>query len=554
VLPPTWSRGNPVDIIGDAGAQRYSDVVSILMTESTIDGLLVINCPTGTMTPLGAAQGLVDALQESGSSTPRPNVFASWMGDATVREGRARLIAAGIPHYDTVERAVRGFMHLVRYQESQELLLQTPSSSVPFAAADVEAAKAIIHEVLADGREWLDPAEVAAFLRCYDVPAARTEAVADAAAAARLAEEIEGPVALKIRSRDVVHKSDVGGVVLNLVGPTEVAAAADRMISRISEALPHAHLEGFIVQEMVTRPGSYELIAGITTDPTFGPVILFGHGGTAVEVVRDKSLELPPLDTALAKRQIERTRIASLLAGYRDRPPVHLEELAEVLIKLGQIAADHPEITELDINPLLCDQAGVVALDGRVRVHAPSTTAQSRMAIRSYPQNLEATVSTSDGGSYFVRPIRPEDEPALRQMASGMDANELWHEFFSPLRDGSRRSAARLSQIDYDREMTLVVWEGNTLSGLARMTADPDFEIANCAILIRDWSHSLACELMRLLLQAAAVQGIRQLVSVLPASHAALAKLYKDVGFSLEAHEADPSYLFAKRATEQSRP
>lgn len=553
VLPPTWSRGNPVDIIGDAGAQRYSDAVSALMAEPNTDGLLVINCPTGVSTPLDAANGLVETLSDRFLAKSRPNIFTSWMGDATAREGRACLIAAGIPHYDTVERAVRAFMHLVRYQQSQELLLQTPSSSAPFAAADVQAAKAIIRQVLSDGREWLDPAEVAAFLRCYDVPTARTEAVVDAAEAARSAENIKGPIALKIRSRDVIHKSDVGGVMLNLVGPTEVAAAADRMISHIHAALPNARLEGFIVQEMVLRPGSYELIAGITTDPTFGPVILFGHGGTAVEVVRDKSLELPPLDTSLARRQIERTRIASLLTGYRDRPAVHIEKLVEVLISLGQIAADHSEIAELDINPLLCDQAGVIALDGRIRVNPASATAQSRMAIRPYPKSLESTVNASDGVSYYVRPIRPEDEPALRQMASSVAVEELWHEFFSPLRDGSRRSAARLSQIDYDREMTLVAWDGDALVGIARMTADPDFEAADCAILVRDWSHNLAGELMRLLLEAAAVQGIRRVISVLPASRAALSKLFEDLGFTLEVHDADPSCLLARRTDLRSR-
>jgi acetyltransferase len=302
VLPSTWSKANPVDIIGDADARRYSDAVSILSTDPHVDGILVVNCPTGVSSPVEAANGLLEALPGDPSSTPRPHVLASWMGDATAREGRARLIAAGIPHYDTVERAVRAFMHLVRYQESQELLLQTPSSSAPSGNADVLAARALLHRVIADQREWLDPAEVAAFLQHYNISVARTEAVPDAAEAARLAGEIQGPVALKIRSRDIIHKSDVGGVVLNLVGSGEVATAADRMVSRVAEALPHARIEGFIVQEMVVRPGAYELIAGITTDPIFGPVLLVGHGGTAVEVVRDKALELPPLNNTLRPR------------------------------------------------------------------------------------------------------------------------------------------------------------------------------------------------------------------------------------------------------------
>ena len=256
-------------------------------------------------------------------------------------------------------------MHLVRYCESQDLLVQTPRLSAPDIEMDVVGAQTIVRGAISDNREWLDPAEVVAFLRCYGIPTAQTEAVADAESAAQIAANIAGPVALKIRSRDIVHKSDVGGVVLDLIGFMEVKNAADQMLGRIHQALPEARLEGFIVQAMVTRPGSYELIVGVSTDPTFGPVILFGHGGTAVEVLADESLELPPLDSTLATAQIERTRIAALLGGYRGRPPINIHELIDVLITLSQIAADHAEVIELDINPLLCDPNGVIAVDGQ---------------------------------------------------------------------------------------------------------------------------------------------------------------------------------------------
>jgi hypothetical protein len=217
---------------------------------------------------------------------------------------------------------------------------------------------------------------------------------------------------------------------------------------------------------MIHRPGAYELIAGVSTDPTFGPVILFGQGGTAVEIVGDKSLELPPLNTALARAQIERTRIAALLKGFRDRPAADIDGVVNVLVQLSQIVADHAEITEIDINPLLCDPQGVIAVDGRIRVRATTASAQSRFAIRPYPQKLETEIRTLDGQSYVVRPIRPEDEPALRGFADEVDTRDLWHAFFSPLRDRTHETAARLSQIDYDREMTLVPgkmseWQGS---------------------------------------------------------------------------------------------
>ena len=476
VLPPTWSHANPIDIIGDADAERYARAVEIMLQDKDSDGLLVAYCPTSIGSAADAAQGLIGAMSTS-QDAAKKNVFACWMGSANVEDGRARLIAAQVPDYETPERAVRAFMYLVRYRQSQELLLETPASAAPSAQADRERARGFLQQALAEHREWLDPAEVAGFFACYGIAFARTEAVAAAAAAAaaRLAAEWRAPVALKIRSRDITHKSDVGGVALELASPEEVEAAALKMLERVARARPDARLEGFIVQEMIQRPGAYELIAGITSDVTFGPVILFGHGGTAVEIIRDKSLELPPLNTALARAQIERTRVAALLKGYRDRPAADIDGLVNVLMQLSSIVADHAEIVELDINPLLCDQNGVIGVDGRIRVHATSIPAQSRLAIRPYPQQLETEISTVDGRTYTVRPIRPEDEPALRSFADEVDTGDLWHGFFVPLRERTHETAARLSQIDYDREMTMVAWEGTRIAGLARSTADPDF-------------------------------------------------------------------------------
>lgn len=547
VLPPTWSHGNPIDIIGDADADRYAKAVAAMLEDRDSDALLVSYCPTSIGSSADAAQGLVGALTKAGAS--RKNVFACWMGDASVQDGRAALAAAKVPDFETPERAVRAFMYLVRYRQSQNLLLETPSSVASSAPADAVRARGFIKQALDDGREWLDPAEVAQFFACYGIPFARTEAVADAAGAAAFATTVGAPVALKIRSRDITHKSDVGGVRLDLGTPADVEGAAREMSARVARAKPGARLEGFIVQEMVQRPGAYELIAGVSTDPTFGPVILFGHGGTAVEVLRDKSLELPPLNTALARAQIERTRIAALLKGFRDRPPADIDGVINVLMQLSRIISEHAEIAEIDINPLLCDAAGVVGVDGRIRVRAASDPAQMRLAIRPYPQELESEVHTPDGVTYAVRPIKPEDEPALRRFAEEVDARDLWHAAFAPLRERSHETAARLSQIDYDREMTMLAWAGDRIAGLARSAADPDFETAEAAVVIRGdlRDKGLATQLLQAQLAAIAAQGVHHAVLVYPAKLARISAIATELGFDIAALPGDPSTLRATK-------
>ncbi len=547
VLPPTWSHANPIDLIGDADAGRYANSVSILIDDPGNDALLVAYCPTAIGSSAEAAKGLIGVLSKSNAA--KKNVFACWMGAATVAEGRAQLIDAQLPDFETPERAVRAFMYLVRYRQNQDLLLETPTAGQPSQEIDLERARGLIRQALDDRREWLDPAEVAAFLACYNIPFARTQAVPDAKSAADAARQMNAPVALKIRSRDVVHKSDVGGVALNLTSPAEVAAAAARMNEKILQALPKARLEGFIVQEMIHRPSAYELIAGVSTDPTFGPVILFGQGGTAVEIVRDKSLELPPLNRPLARAQIERTRIAALLKGYRDRPAADIDGVVGVLVQLSQIVADHGEVTEIDINPLLCDARGVIAVDCRIRVRASDVSAQSRLAIRPYPERLETEIRTPEGQVYKVRPIKPEDEPALRRFAEEVDTQDLWHEFFAPLRDRTHETAARLSQIDYDREMTLVAWEADRVAGLVRSLADADRDASECAVIIRRdlRQKGLAKQLLQALLSTIAILGIRKAVLIFPSDETRMLNIAADMAFAVGPMPAEASLLRATK-------
>jgi acetyltransferase len=545
VLPATWSRANPVDLIGDADAGRYAKAVEIIMEDANVDAMLAAYCPTTIVSSLEAANGLAQAISQV-PETARKNAFACWIGEANVKDGRARLAAAQVPDYETPERAVRAFMHLVRHRQSRELLLETASSIAPNLQADTAKARAITRLALEDGRDWLDSAEIAAFLAGYGIPFARTASVRDARSAAEFAARIKGPVALKIRSRDILHKTDVGGVVLDLADPAEVEAAALRMNERVAQQLPKARLEGFTVQEMIHRPGAYELIAGLTADPTFGPVILFGHGGTAVEIISDKSLELPPLNTALARAQIERTRIAALLKGFRGRPAADIDGVVNVLMQLSQMAADHAEIAEVDVNPLLCDSQGVMAVDCRIRVRAAGVSAPGRLAIRPYPQHLE-TLIEAHRRRFQVRPIKPEDEPALRRFVESLDASALWHAFFLPLRDRSHETAARLSQIDYDREMTLVACEGKQIVGLARSATDPDFETADCALIVADdrASDDLPAQLLQVLLRAIAETGVRRAVLDFPADRTSMLRLSRELEFTVETVPEDASRVRA---------
>ena len=310
---------------------------------------------------------------------------------------------------------------------------------------------------------------------------------------------------------------------------------------------PKARLEGFIVQQMVQRPGAYELIAGVSDDPTFGPVILFGHGGTAVEIVGDKSLELPPLNSALSRAQIARTRIAALLKGFRDRPAADINGVVNVLMQLSRIVATHAEIVEIDINPLLCDADGVIAVDGRLRVRKSDRPAQARLAIGPYPQALESELRTPDGRVFAVRPIRPEDEPALCRFAETVDARDLWHSAFALLREPSHRTAARLSQIDYDREMTMLAWEGDRIAGLARATSDPDRDEAEAAVIIRAdlRERGLATLLLGKLLHALTAQGVRRAVMLYPARLERLQTIAAELGFAVAPDPRDASLVRA---------
>jgi len=543
-LPRTWSHGNPVDLVGDADAARYQFALETLLEDRDVDAVLVINCPTAMQPPVDSARAVVETVQKAAPRLLGRNVLANWLGEHAAAAARQVFAEARIANYETPDRAIRGFMHRVHYRRNQELLLETPPSRAEGMAPDAEAAGRVLRNALAGGREWLEPQEAAAVLAAYGIPLIETRLVPDAAAAAEAARAIGGPVALKIRSRDIQHKSDIGGVALNLGAPERVEREAQAMLERVRKARPEARVEGFVVQEMVQRPGALELIVGVVDDTLFGPVILFGQGGTAVEVLDDTTLELPPLNMALARAQMARTRVFKLMQGYRNTPPADIGAVAEVLIRVSQMVADLPEVAELDINPLLADAAGVIALDARLRVRAAERPGAQRLAIRPYPKELESDAKLRDGTALRLRPIRPEDEPALMEFVSRMAPEDARLRFFTPMKGLSHEMAARLTQIDYDREVALVVEPAGTkeIWGVVRYAADPDMERAEYAITVRSdmKGQGLGYLLMSRMLEIASDRGLSEIFGSVMRENEPMLKMCRELGFAIGEYPEDP--------------
>jgi len=539
VLPATWSRANPIDIIGDAGAARYQAALDVLLADPGTDIVLALNCPTGVASPGEAADGVIRAWQAARGNNA-PNLLACWLSAAEGEQARARLGAAGIAAFDGIADAIAGCAQLAEFARNQRAMLRVPNAAET-PCVDRDAAGAILQAASAAGQEWLDADAARAVLAAYCIPTGRMRAVPDEEAAGAAAAEFGGKVALKIRSPQVVHKSDAGGVALDLQGQAEVRAEAAAMRARITAAVPGAVIDGFAVEEMIHRPQAEELIIGASVDPTFGPVILFGAGGVRVEAMADTALALPPLDTELASNLIDRTRVARLLRGYRNRPPADRPALAAVLVAVAQLVLDHPAIRELDINPLLADADGVIAVDVRIRLGNPANRPQS--AIAPYPYQLESAASLPDGTVVSLRPIRPDDAAALLRLHARLSPADIRARFHGALRELDPALLARLTQIDYDREMALI---GHTPGddaplGVARLHADPDNIQAEFAVVVRsDWhGRGLGTALMQRIIAIARARHLQRVVGSVLHDNTAMMTLAHELGFTVTAMEHD---------------
>ena len=540
VLPANWSRGNPVDIIGDAPAQRYVDALNALAKHPQDTGtLLFIHAPTAIVPSTDIARAMLPAIQPPGKR-PLP-LISAWVGGPAVAEARQLFIDAGIACYDLPEQAVAAIGTLQRYARNQAELTEAPPATQLHngSTPDVARVRALIQGVLATGRDMLTEPEAKAVCEAYHIPVVATSTVpADADAAATEAARIGFPVVLKILSEDISHKSDVGGVVLNLQSEDEVRTAVELVLARVRRKFPDARLDGFTVQRMVKKSQAQELIIGASIDPTFGPVILFGQGGTAVEVMKDSAMALPPLNAPLAHTLIERTRVARLLKGYRDVPPADMESVVATLMAVSQLLADVPEVAELDINPLIVNHEGAIALDARVRVSPKLPAGAANFAIQPYPAELTETIDWQ-GQQLTLRPIRPEDEPRHREFVDSLDAEDLRMRFFYSRRIMERPELARLVQVDYTREMAFIATvpdeNGNEKTlGVARAIADPDNIGAEFGIILRPGMKGtgLGRILMDKLIRYQRAAGTQQLVATVLVENDRMRQLGQALGFS----------------------
>ena len=544
VLPPTWSHANPIDIIGDAPTQRYVQTLQALIDDRDSGALLFLHSPTAIVRSDDIARACAPLVRRAAG-----RLMSCWLGDAAVADARRIFEDAGAADYETPEEAVRAFAMLQTYRCNQALLLEAPTASEN-GAPDIGAARTPIDAALASGRDMLDEFEAKALLKAYGIPTVPTMAVGPSASAAiDAARSIGFPVALKILSPDISHKSDVGGVCLDLHDDAALERAATDMLARVRAAQPEARITGFTVQSMASRPFAQELIVGASIDPVFGPVLLFGQGGTAVEVIADRAIGLPPLNRVLARELVSRTRVSKLLAGYRDHPPVKLDAIFDVLIALSQMLADLPELAELDINPLWADHEGVVALDARVRLSRDRPAGASHFAITPYPAELERTV-TWQGESILIRPIRPEDEPQHRGFVEQLRPEDLRLRFFRVRRELPRTELARLTQIDYAREMAFIAIrttpDGTPQTlGVARAVSDPDNVDAEFAIIVRSdlKGRGLGHLLMQMLIDVLTQRGTQRLVALVLPENTAMRALALSHGFVLDEAGSDSDAL-----------
>lgn len=528
-MPGGWSRANPVDVIGDAHAERFAAATRATLADPSVDALLVMHCPTAVAAGTDIAKAVIAALEEDGSNRSKP-VIACWMGPQNAGAVRFLFDAAGVPLFDNLDDAVRGFGYLLQAARGQQALLRAPSR-VTIAEPDRLRAGTVIETARREGRTALSALETRALLAAYGVPVAEGRLAPTAAAVAAACDTIPGPYAVKLVSPQLPHKSDVGGVALDLASAADAVAAARAMESRIRREHPQASITGFEVETMVTGAGQ-ELLLGIADDATFGPVLAFGAGGKAVAILNDRALGLPPLDDGLARAMIGATRVSRLLGGYRDVPACDEEAIVSALNALSAIAVDFPDIVELDINPLLATQQGVIAVDARARLS--ETPGESRLVIRPVPMAWAADLVTRSGLKIHVRPVRPDDEDALTQFFHHVSPEDLRFRFLTAAREVGRRQIVAMTQVDYRRTMNFLAFaEDGTLIASAMLASDPDHVRAELAISIHAGfrNRGVSWTLVEHVMRYAASEGIETVESIESReNHAALA-LEREAGF-----------------------
>jgi acetyltransferase len=551
-LPSAWSHNNPIDILGDAEPERYAKSLQIAAKDPNIDGMLVIMTPQGMTNPTKIAE----QLKPYAHSLGKP-VLASWMGGESVAGGQDILNAAGIPSFAYPDTAVQAFNYMWRYSYNLRGLYETPALNAATYQPDRTGAKEILNGVRSNGRTILTEYESKKLLETYGIPSVPTEIAASEAEAVKAAEAIGYPVVLKLHSYTITHKTDVGGVVLNLPNASRVRQAFNQIRDSVQAKCGDGHFQGVTVQPFARQEG-YELILGSSLDPQFGPVLLFGTGGQLVEVFEDRSLALPPLNTTLARRMMEQTRVYKALKGVRGRKAVDLAALEELMVRFSELVVENAAIKEIDINPVLASPERLLALDARVVVHDRSVAEEAfpRPAIRPYPAQHVGRWTMKDGAPVIIRPIRPEDEPLMIEFHKKLSERSVYLRYFQPLKLTQRTAHERLTRIcfiDYDREMALVA-ERTKADGqpeivavgrLSKVHGRPEAELA---ALVQDelQGKGLGVELYRRLIEIARQQKLTKVHSDMLGENKEMQHLCKRLGFTLSAPDLEDNLVLAE--------
>ncbi len=550
LLPATWSHANPVDIIGDADCARFSAAFEALLQDDANDGVLVLFCPT---IRLGANE-LSHALVPIADASTKP-VVSAWLGEADAAHGRSIFKRAGYSAMRSPEQGVESFAYLAQFVRHRELRRQLPppvNRDADGPPLQLDAVRAILARVREQGRSLLAEDEAKSVLAACGIEVAQGRLARTADEARRLAGEIGFPVVLKVRAEGITHKSDVGGVLLDLTTPEDVAAGFDTIAERVRQRAPAAQFGGVLVQRMVTRPTGRELIVGIARDPSFGPVISFGMGGIAVEIVRDSALALPPLNRMLAGDLIDRTRVSRMLGAFRGLPAVDRERLIDALLRVSELACEFPCLTDLDINPLLADENGVIALDARVVIDQGPLRPDpvySHLAIHPYPKALERPLTLNDGTVVLLRPVRPEDAEAQRRFVARLSDLTLYRRFHAPVRELSLDRLVRFTQIDYDREMAFVAIDASggedEIRGLAQYNRTPAAERAEFGIAVEDsWQgRGLGYAMMAALESCARERQVEQIFGYVLAENDSMRGMMVARGYRPQREDDDPGVI-----------
>ena len=541
-LPPQWSHANPVDIVGDAPPERFAVAATALLADPGVDALLAMYSPVAVTEPEAAARAVAQAARGAGKP-----VLTAWLGDINPNERRDYLESQGIANFYTPESAVEAFSFLCAYRRNQAQLMEAPTARAPDEPRpDLEKAEALRAAALAQERKLLSQDEARALVAAFGLPVPVSVVAATRDAAVAAARTIGFPVVVKIQSPDILHKSDVGGVRLALQNADMVASAFDDMMRHVRALRPDARIEGAIVQPMLRYPHTREVLVGALTDPTFGPVISFGTGGVAVEAVRDTALALPPLNAALARELMGRTRVHRLLAGYRDVPSADLEALMQILCGVSRMVCALPWIKEIDLNPVLAHPGGAIIADARVALHDGAQRklpAQGRpyphLAIHPYPSELEGEIGLRDGTRLPVRPMRPEDTELELAFFRGLSERSRYHRFMQHLPELPPRMLARFTQLDYDRELALVALHAGQFVAVGRYAPNLDGVSAEFALTVADaWqARGIGRALLERLCQCAREAGYEALYGYILADNRDMLQLASKLGFAEVSRE-----------------